>query len=145
MIVFAEAMGAMASVAMRTRARIESFRMVERKHFPLETESDSNRTGHKRHDNCQSASSKIVAITQAIAGDIRSFRVRAFRAGFRNITPLGGTFHNTANVFTAGLARVRGAVISLFPSPPQQVCEESGNCAGIVVVSIAVVTYQLLN
>jgi hypothetical protein len=77
-MVFAEAMGVMASSAMRTKVRIESFRMVERKNFPLETESDSNRTGHKRHDTCQSAGWKITAITSAIAGNIRSFRVRPF-------------------------------------------------------------------
>jgi len=33
-MLFAEAMGAMASIAMRTRARIENFRMVERKQIP---------------------------------------------------------------------------------------------------------------
>jgi len=47
-MVFAEAMGAMASIAMRTRARIENFRMVDGKQIPLETEFDSN-TSQEAH------------------------------------------------------------------------------------------------
>ena len=69
-MLFAEAMGAMASIAMRTRARIENFRMVDRKQIPLETESDSKRnTSPEAHANCQSASSEIAAKKQVIVGD----------------------------------------------------------------------------
>lgn len=65
------------------------------------------------------------------------------------------TFHRGANVFTCGLAKI-GPHLFLFPSPPQQVCKESDRLRrykvaltdialiGIVVVSIAGVTYQLL-